>query len=36
MDSKQAMDDAFNVIAKEASESYKEDEELYPEVKGPY
>ncbi len=34
MDSKQAMDDAFNVIAKEASESYKEDEELYPEVKG--
>ncbi len=34
MDSKKAMDDAFNVIAKEASESYKEDEELYPEVKG--
>ena len=34
MDSKQAMDDAFNAIAKEASESYKEDEELYPEVKG--
>jgi len=34
MDSKKAMDDAFNVIAKEASESYKENEELYPEVKG--
>ncbi len=34
MDSKKAMDDAFNAIAKEASESYKEDEELYPEVKG--
>jgi len=34
MDSKQAMDDAFNEIAKEASESYKEDEQLYPEVKG--
>ena len=33
MDSKKAMDDAFNVIAKEASESYKENEELYPEVK---
>jgi polyribonucleotide nucleotidyltransferase len=33
MDSKQAMDDAFNEIAKEASESYKEDEQLYPEVK---
>ncbi len=34
MDSKQAMDDAFNEIAKEASESYKEDEQLYSEVKG--
>ena len=33
MDSKQAMDDAFNEIAKEASDSYKEDEQLYPEVK---
>ena len=34
MDSKKAMDDAYNEIAKEASESYKEDEKLYPEVKG--
>jgi polyribonucleotide nucleotidyltransferase len=33
MDSKKAMDDAYNEIAKEASESYKEDEKLYPEVK---
>ena len=33
MDSKKAMDDAYNEIAKEASESYQEDEKLYPEVK---
>ena len=33
MDSKKAMDDAYNEIAKEASESYIEDEKLYPEVK---
>ena len=33
MDSKKAMDDAYNEIAKEASESYKEDEKLFTEVK---
>ncbi|MBL6719589.1 MAG: polyribonucleotide nucleotidyltransferase [Candidatus Marinimicrobia bacterium] len=33
LDTKQARDDKFNVIEKEALEPYLEDEEMYPEVK---
>ena len=33
LDTKQARDDEFNAIEKEALESYLEDEEMYPEVK---
>ena len=33
LDTKQARDDEFNAIEKEALEPYIEDEEMYPEVK---
>ena len=33
LDTKQARDDEFNAIEKEALEPYLEDEEMYPEVK---